>query len=102
MVLAGQSFAYVSPIGLVTERDTIIATALEYTLDTAIVTVSTARLGILYDGNVPATATTTNPPSHITLQPFGSSGTSHYASDPIVVHAVSSDSAIIRPTLAYF
>ena len=102
IVPAGQSYAYYSLGGLVPGRDTIIASAPGYIPDTAFVTVTSPRLGIYYYGDLPATATTTNPPSSITLQPFDSSGTSHYASDTIVVHAVSSNPTVIRPTLDYF
>ena len=96
---ANATYTYFDVAGLTPGLDTLIATASGYLPDTAYVRVSTPRLLI---GSFPGSGTTTNPPASVTVYVADSSGSVHYASDTVVVHAVSSDDNIIKPTAAYF
>ena len=98
-VPANQGLQYFSFGGLIPGRDTIIASAPGYLPDTAFVTVTSPRLRA---GGLPGTATTTNPPYTVTVYAADTTNNVHYASDTITVHAVSSDSTVIRPDSAYF
>ena len=92
-------YAYLDTYGLTTGKDTIIVSAPGYAPDTAFLTVTTPQF---YACCMPSTATTTNPPIGITVYTADSVNTSHYASDTVVVAAVSSDSNVIRPAQPYF
>ena len=97
---ANQSYQYFTFGGLVPGRDTIIASAPGYLPDTGFVTVTTPRL---YVTGLPGTATTTSPPTIVTVYLADSLlGTGHYASDTLVVRAVSTDSTVLRPAQPFF
>ena len=96
---ANVTYAYFDVAGLTPGIDTVIATASGYLPDTAYVRVSTPRFIV---GSFPTAGTTTNPPASVLLYVADSTGNVHYASDTLVVHAVSSDDNVVRPTAAYF
>ena len=98
-IAANATYTYFDIAGLVTGVDTVIANASGYLPDTAYIRVSTPHFLI---GSFPSSGTTTNPPATVTVYVADSSGNAHYASDTIVVHAVSSDDNVIKPTAAYF
>ena len=96
---ANQNYQYFTFGGLIPGGDTIIVTAPGYQPDTGFVVVTSPQLRV---SGLPGTATTTNPPSTTTIYAADSLNGIHYASDTIVVKAVSSDSTVIRPGQAYF
>jgi len=96
---ANVTYTYFDIAGLTPGLDTVIATASGYLPDTAYVRVSTPRFVI---ASFPSSGTTTNPAASVIVYVADSSGTVHYASDTVVVHAVSSDNNIIKPTADYF
>lgn len=98
-IASGINYGYFTFAGLVPGLDTIIASATGYLPDTAFVTVTTPMFTI---GGLPSSATTTSPPTTLTLYAADSAGNTHYASDTVVVRAVSSDSNVIRPGQPYF
>jgi uncharacterized protein YjdB len=97
---ANQGYEYFTFGGLIPGRDTIIASAPGYLPDTGFVVVTTPKL---YVSGLPGTATTTNAPSTVTVYVADTlNGTGHYASDTIVVRAVSTDSNVIQPVQPFF
>ena len=96
---ANVTYSYVDVTGLTPGLDTVIVSATGYLPDTAYVRVSTPRFIM---GSFPTSGTTTNPPASVSVYAADSSSTAHLVNDTIVVHAVSSDSNIIKPTAAYF
>lgn len=95
----GLYYGYFNFFGLANGADTIIASAPGYLPDTAYVRVSTPQL---YACCMPGQLTTTNPPFGLTVYVADTTNTAHYASDTVVVHALTSDSAVIRPVQEYF
>lgn len=93
------NIAYYGFYGLVPGVDTVIATAAGYLPDTGVVIVTTPRL---IASGIPGSLTTTNPPFGLNVYAADSVGNAHYASDTIVVRALTSDSAVIRPTQEFF
>ncbi len=98
-VPANGSLAYFTLGGLITGRDTIIATAPGYLPDTGFVTVSSSKLRV---SGTSATATTTSPPSTLTVYAADSLNGIHNVTDTVVVHAVSTDSTVLRVGQPYF
>ena len=94
-VPANQSYQYFTYAGLTRGRDTIIVSATGYLPDTGFVTVTTPKFTV---SGVPSTATTTQPPTSITVYATDSVGNVHYTSDTVVVRVVSSDTNVIRPS----
>ncbi|MEO8336561.1 MAG: Ig-like domain-containing protein [bacterium] len=89
--------------GLATGRDTIIATAPGYSPDTAFVTVTSPKFSFLFQQSLPPTATTTSPPRQLNLYIADTvSNNTHYASDSVVVRAVSSDTTVVKPGQPFF
>jgi hypothetical protein len=56
----------------------------------------------LNNSNLTSNVTTTNPPMSINVYAEDSVGTTHYTSDTVVVHAVSSDTTVLQVAQAYF
>jgi hypothetical protein len=93
------SIVYFSFAGLATGRDTIIATAPGYLPDTGFVTVTTPKLR---QQGLPTTATTTSPPTTMSVYAADSLTQIHLAGDTVVVRAVSSDPSVIQVTQPYY
>jgi uncharacterized protein YjdB len=99
-IATSSSYAYYGGLyGLALGVDTLVVTAPGYLPDTSFVTVSSPRF-VVY--GMPGSATTTNPPIGITLYAADSLGSSHNVMDSVVVHAVSTDTTVIRPDSANF
>ncbi len=96
----GLYYAYFGLAGRALGVDTIIASAPGYLPDTAIVRITTPRL--YYGGGLPGTATTTSPPTTVTIYATDSINSAHWSLDTLVIRAVSSDTTVIRPTQQYF
>ncbi|MFI5232843.1 MAG: beta strand repeat-containing protein [Gemmatimonadales bacterium] len=96
---SGTNIGYFTFAGLAPGLDTVTATAPGYLPTIAYIRVTTPKL---VGGGLPSSATTTNPPITVTVETADSLGSAHYASDTVVVHAVSSDPSVLQPTLAYF
>ena len=94
----GSYYAYFDASALAVGTDTIIASAPGYLPDTAFFTVTSTKLT---GGSIPGTANTTNPNYTTTVYATDVNGTAHYVVDTVVVHVVSSDTTVIRPTQAY-
>ncbi|MCL4213291.1 MAG: Ig-like domain-containing protein [Gemmatimonadales bacterium] len=88
-------YAYFGFAGLQAGVDTIIASATGYLPDTAVVVVTSPRLTVA--GGLPGTATTTSPPSTVTLYTADSLGNAHYSLDTLLLSAASSNAAVIQP-----
>lgn len=96
VTIPGNSYyAHFGFAGLQAGVDTIIASAPGYLPDTAVVIVSSSRLVVA--GGLPGTATTTSPPSAVTLYATDSIGNAHYSLDTLLLSAVSSNAAVIQP-----
>lgn len=91
---AGTYYRYFGTIGLVPGVDTIIASAPGYLPDTAVIRVTSVRFAV---GNLPATRTTTDPPSAFSVTAVDSLGSAHPITDTVVVSVVSSDPAVLQP-----
>ena len=66
----------------------------------AYITVTTPRLTA---GGLPGSTTTTNlSPIGVNVYAADSGGSAHYTMDTVTVHAVSSDTTVIKPDSAYF
>ena len=98
-IAAGSNSSYFTLGGLVAGGDTVIVTAAGYRPDTMFITVTRPELRV---GGMPGTATTTNPPVTLTVYATDSVSSTHYASDTVVIHAVSSNPNVIQPSQAYF
>ena len=92
-------YQYFGAYGLANGVDTLIVSAPGYLPDTAFVRVSTPRF-VTY--GLPGSTTTTSPPLTATIYPADSLGNGHYASDTVVVAAVSSDTTVLRPVQPFF
>lgn len=90
----GLNYAYFGFAGLRTGVDTLIATAPGYLPDTAFVIVTSPRLT---GAGLPGSATTTSPPSTVTVFISDSLGSAHYSLDTLLVAASSSNGAVIQP-----
>jgi hypothetical protein len=100
---ANSNIAYFTFQGLAPGRDTIIASAPGYLPDTGYVTVTSPKLTFLFYQPMPGTATTTSPPYTLTLYISDTlTSSTHYASDSVVVRAVSSDTNVIKPGQPFF
>ena len=98
---ASTNYVYVDAFGLAYGTDTLSVAASGYNSGSpAYITVTTPRLTA---NNLPGSTTTTNL-SAINVNVFAtdSIGNSHYTMDTVTVHAVSSDSTVIKPDSAYF
>ena len=95
----GTNYLYFTIAGKTTGADTLIASAPGYLPDTAWVVVTTPKFT---GGTLPSTATTTTPPTTVTVYATDSVGTGHYVLDTIVVKATSSNVAVIQPTAPGF
>jgi len=96
---ASTYYTYLDAFGLAYGTDTLIVAAPGYLPDTAFITVTTSKF---ISSNLPATTTTTNPPLGITVYAADSTGSAHYASDDVVVAAVSSDLNVLQPVERFF
>ena len=92
-------YEYLDTYALTTGTDTLIVSAPGYLPDTAVLTVTTPKLTA---SGLPATTTTTNPPLNVTVYTTDSVGNTHIAMDTVVIAAVTSDSAVIRPSQPFF
>jgi len=99
VIPANSNVQYFTFYGLANGVDTIIATAAGYDPDTAFVTVTSPRLT---NCCMPGTGLTTGAPIGITVYAADSAGNAHYASDTLVVKAVSSDTTVLQPVQPYF
>lgn len=90
----GTYYRYFGLAALGTGVDTIIASAPDYLPDTAVVIVTSVRLTV---GGLPATRTTTSPPSAFAISAADSVGSPHLSLDTIVVSVVSTNSATMQP-----
>lgn len=88
------NYAYFSIAGLQTGTDTLIATAPGYLPDTAFVIVTSPRFT---GGTLPGTATTTTPPTTVTIYVADSVGGAHYSLDTLLLSASSSNDAVLQP-----
>lgn len=93
---AGIYYRYFSLVGLTPGVDTLIASAPGYLPDTAIVRITSVRFNI---GGLPATRTTTDPPSGLSVSVADSLGNVHPTIDTVVVRVVSSNPAVLQPVL---
>lgn len=98
-ITTGINNAYFTFAGLTPGIDTVTATAPGYLPTTAYIRVTTPKLT---NSGLPTSTTTTNPPISVTVYTTDSLGSAHYASDTVVVHAVSSNPTVIQPAQAYF
>ena len=96
---AGTNIGYFTFSGLTPGLDTVTATAPGYLPTVAYIRVTTPKL---IGGGLPGSATTTNPPITVTLETADSVGSALYATDTVVVHAVSSIISVLQPAQAYF
>ena len=99
VIPASTYYKYLDAFALAYGTDTLIVSAPGYLPDTAFITVTTSKF---ISSNLPATTTTTNPPLGITVYAADSTGTAHYASDDVVVAAVSSDLTVLQPVERFF
>jgi hypothetical protein len=99
VIPASTYYTYLDAFGLAAGTDTLILSAPGYLPDTAFITVTTPEFT---SGGLPATTTTTNPPLGVTVYTADSTGTARWASDTVVVAAVSSDSKVLQPAQPYF
>jgi hypothetical protein len=88
-------YQYLQAYALSNGVDTLIASAPGYISDTAFIVVGTPHLQTF--GGLPSTTTTTNPPVLLPVYATDSLNNNHETSDTVVVHAVSTDSNVIRP-----
>lgn len=95
---AASYYAYFGAFGLTPGVDTLIASASGYLPDTAFIRVGPQRLTV---SGLPGTALTTSPSGSVTVYATDSVGNVHYSMDTVVVRVTSSDTTVIKPTLAY-
>ncbi|MCX5762290.1 MAG: Ig-like domain-containing protein, partial [Gemmatimonadetes bacterium] len=95
---AASYYAYFGAFGLTPGVDTLIASASGYLPDTAFIRVGPQRLTV---SGLPGTALTTSPSGSVTVYATDSVGNAHYSMDTVVVRVTSSDTTVIKPTLAY-
>lgn len=93
-ILAGTNYTTFGLAGLGNGVDTLIVSAPGYLPDTAIVRVTSPRLDV---SSLPGTATTTSPPSGVTVYVADSLNGYHYALDTLLIAARSSNDAVIQP-----
>ncbi len=96
---AGTNYSYFSLSGLTPGVDTVTLSAPGYTSSTMTVVVTTPQL---VSSNLPGSTTTTNPPIGLNVYAADSVTSSHYTLSNLTVHAVSSDTTVVKPALAYF
>lgn len=96
---AGSYYAYFGLAGLETGVDTLIASAPGFLPDTAVVIITSPRFT---GGTIPGTATTTTPPSAVTIYTADSVGGVHYSLDTLLIAATSSNDAVLQPDSAGF
>ena len=100
IITANTNYVYVDIFGLANGTDTLSVAASGYTAPSnAYVTVSTPKFTT---GGMPSSTTTTNPPITLTVYATDSVGNGHYTMDTVVVHAVSSDTTVLKVTSANF
>ena len=99
IIAAGTYYQYFSIFALAKGVDTITVSAPGYLPTTAYVRVTTPRLG---NSSLPGSVTTTNPPINLNVYAEDSLGSAHYTGSNLVVHAVSSDTTVLKPAAAYF
>lgn len=90
----GSYYAYVGIAGLARGTDTLVFSAPGYVSDTAVVIVTSPRLT---GAGIPGSATTTTPPSTVTLYVADSLGSAHYSLDTLLIAASSSNDAVLQP-----
>ncbi len=98
---ANTNYVYLDAYGLANGRDTLTVSAPGYNSGSpAYITITTPRL---YSSGIPSSTTTTNL-SAIGVNAYAadSTNTIHYTMDTVVVHAVSSDTTVIKPDSAYY
>ncbi len=96
---ANSSTQYFSFSGLTQGVDTVTASASGYVSTSTTVRVTTAKLSV-YQGAT--SATTTSPPSGVTVYAADSLNTYHYTMDTVTVKAVSSNPSVVQPESTYF
>ncbi len=95
----GTYYKYFAVYGKTPGLDTLTFSAPGYLPTTAYIRVTTPKLG---NSGLSSNITTTNPPMSINVYAEDSLGSTHYTSDTVVVHAVSSDTTVIKAAQAYF
>ena len=95
----GTYYKYFAVYGKTTGLDTLTFSAPGYLPTTAYIRVTTPKLG---NSGLSSNITTTNPPMSINVYAEDSLGSTHYTSDTVVVHAVSSDTTVLKAAQAYF
>jgi hypothetical protein len=95
----GTYYVYFDIAGRVAGTDTIIASAPGYLPDTAIVKVSSVKLG--YGGGLPGNAQTTSGASTLYVYAFDSTNNARYVLDTVTVMLTSSDTTVIKPAQRY-
>src|ERR1019366_7319824 len=95
----GTYYKYFAVYGKTPGLDTLTFSAPGYLPTTAYIRVTTPKLG---NSGLSSNITMTNPPMSINVYAEDSLGSTHYTSDTVVVHAVSSDTTVIRAAQAYF
>ena len=92
-------YVYTDAFGLANGTDTLTVSASGYSTTSATITVTTPKF---VNSSLPGTTTTTNPPLAVNVYAADSLGSLHYAMDSVVVHAVSSDTTVLKPAQPYF
>lgn len=95
----GTYYKYFNLFGKTNGLDTLTFSAPGYLPTTAYIRVNTPKFAT---SGLTSNITTTNPPMAINVYAEDSVGTTHYTSDTVVVHAVSSDTTVLKPAQAYF
>ncbi len=90
----GTYYAYFTLAGLQNGVDTLIVSAPGYLPDTAFVRVTSPRL---YGAGLPGSATTTTPPTAVTVYLGDTLGGYHYSLDTLLFSARSSNDAVLQP-----
>ncbi|HXY18968.1 MAG TPA: Ig-like domain-containing protein [Gemmatimonadales bacterium] len=95
---ASSNYVYAEIFGLANGTDTLSVAATGYASPSnAYVVVSTPKFTT---GGMPSSTTTTNPPIALAVYASDSLGSSHWTMDTVVVHAVSSDTTVLKVTSA--
>ena len=95
---AASYYIYFGAAGRTTGVDTLIASAVGYLPDTAVIRIGPQRLTT---SGLPGSALTTSSPTTSTVYATDSIGNGHYILDTLTIRVVSSDTTVIKPTQQY-
>jgi len=98
-ITTGTTFTSFSLAGLTPGLDTVTASAPGYLPYKSVIRVSTPQFAV---NGVFTSVTTTNPPMNVNVFAEDSVTSTHYVSDNVVIHAVSSDTTVLKPAQQYF